>query len=117
MFMVMSLDEALEQVRQLNASLRRIAEKDQEQEVLGMAIPVVDAVLAEGRAHLPEGDPILRAIRDVVSPESVELGEPVRVLEVLLVIEQLEARLSSIQRERMGPMSFSTGPSIFERDF
>jgi hypothetical protein len=115
--MAMSLDEVLEQVRQLNASLRRIADKDQEQEVLGMAIPVVDAVLAEGRTHLPEGDSILGAIRDVMSPESVEIGEPVRVLEVLLVVEQLEARLSSIQRANMEPLSFSVEPSVFDRDF
>jgi hypothetical protein len=98
--MCVDLNEALQQVRQLSASLRRIADKDQEQEVLGMAVPVVDVAIREARQHLPEGERLLEAVHEVMSPENIVAGEPVRVLEVLLVVEQLESRLTTIQQGR-----------------
>jgi hypothetical protein len=80
-------------------------DRDPEQEVLGFAVPVVDAVLAEGRSALPEGDPLIAAIGDVMSAESIGAGEPVRAMEVLLVLEQLEARLGYLRSQEMGPLT------------
>lgn len=39
-----------------------------------MAVPVLEAVLTQGRSWLPEGDPLVAAIRDVISPEQIEAG-------------------------------------------
>jgi hypothetical protein len=110
----LDIRDALAQVRQLSESLRRINEKDPEQEVLGMAIPVVDAVLQAAREHLSVGDPLLAAVRDVMSPETVTHGEPVRVLEVLLVVEQLQIRLSRIASDTDEPLRITREPGPFD---
>lgn len=76
----------------LYRDLQRIAERDPEQEVRGMAVPVLSACLDAFKAHAPD-DPIAAAIRDVLSPEAVAEGEPVRAVDVALVAGQLAAAL------------------------
>src|SRR5438270_9899747 len=72
----------------LTCDLRRLVERDPEQEVLGMALPVIDAVLAYARSVLP-GDPVVGAVGEVISADNIGLGEPMRAAELLLVASQL----------------------------
>lgn len=76
----------------LAKQLAAIVEKDNEQEVTGPAIPVVDAVVSSIRAKLPD-DAVVAVIRDVVSIEAIEEGEPVRALDLLVIVGQLQAAL------------------------
>lgn len=80
-----------------------------------MALPVLDAVIAAAREHVPSGDPILSVIQDVISAESVGAGEPIRAIDALLVVDQLTAIL---ERQRP-PMDMGGGETIFplDRDF
>lgn len=57
-----------------------------------MAVPVLDAVLTEAKAALG-GDPVVAVMRDVISPETIEAGEPIRALDALIVARQLHAAL------------------------
>lgn len=79
--------------RQLTAligTLRSLVERDPEQEVMGIALPVLDAVVGEVRKLFPE-DPLVQATIEVISPEQIALGEPIRAADALLVAEQLKA--------------------------
>jgi hypothetical protein len=69
-----------------------VAERDPEQEVRDMAVPVLVACLQAFREHVPD-DPIVSAIHAVVSPEAVTEGEPVRAVDAALVAGQLAAAL------------------------
>lgn len=76
----------------LVSSLRKLVERDPEQEVTGFALPVVDAVLSTVREKLP-GDPVANVMREVISVETLADGEPVRAADLLVVVEQLQAIL------------------------
>ncbi len=75
-------------------SLSILVERDPEQEVQGMALPVFDAVVEAVRAVKPD-DPVVEAVRGVISPEQIALGEPIRAADALLVAEQLDAAIGS----------------------
>ena len=113
----MNLEDAYQQVFALVEQLQLTVKKDQEQEVRGPAIAVVDRVLEQARGVLPPDDPIVSSIRDVVSPEAIEEGEPIRAIDLLLVVDQLKTRLRSLMDEQMGPMTISMEPGPFDRDF
>jgi hypothetical protein len=81
-------DECRRRLWQLRSTLKEYAERDPDQEVEGMALPVVDAVLAECRRFV-ENDPIVRTIEDVISPENVYRGEGIRAADMRIVVEQL----------------------------
>jgi hypothetical protein len=70
----------------LQTSLRLIVKKDSEQEVRGMAIPVLDAALGMVRQALGD-NPIVTAVGGVISVETIEAGEPLRASDVLLVVD------------------------------
>ncbi len=82
--------KARDRVIRLVSSLRTIVAKDPEQDVLGWAVPVVDAVIEEARGYLGD-DPVVAAMAGLVSPENIAVGEPVRAAEALILAEQLEA--------------------------
>lgn len=84
----MDAEQAKERLRWLIATLRDATQRDPEQEVQGIAIPVVDAVVAEAKKHV-EGDPVIDVVRDVISPEAIADGEPIRALDMLVVAQQL----------------------------
>lgn len=97
-------------------NLQQIAERDPEQEVQGMAVPVLEACLQTFRDQVPD-DPILTAIRDVVSPESVAEGQPARVVDAQLVAGQLAEALGREQGDA-GPVGVGpTGPNIMDMEF
>jgi hypothetical protein len=102
--------DAYDRISRLREDLRLIVERDQEQEVRGIAIPVLDAVLGAARSFLPPGDPIVSAVRDVISPEVIADGEPVRAIDAFIVATQLEQALY------IPPASWSTvyAPSMFQ---
>jgi hypothetical protein len=62
-------------------TLQRIVDKNQEQEVRGIALPVVDAVLTAARKHLPSDDPVLDAIAGLVTPAAIAESEPIRAVD------------------------------------
>jgi hypothetical protein len=88
----MNRDDARQRAWMLFRGLEKIAERDPEQEVRGMAVPVLDACLQAFREFVPQ-DPIVSSIRAVVSPEAVAEGEPVRAVDAALVAGQLALAL------------------------
>ncbi len=81
-------------------SLQQIVNRDPEQEVQGIALPVLDAVLESVRDVLPN-DQVVRAMRGVISVEQIESGEPVRAIDALLVAQQLDTICSTEMTPRM----------------
>ena len=67
--------------------------KDPEQEIHGVALVTIDAVLDAGREFVP-GHTIISRLRDVISPEAVEAGDPIRVVDVVPAIGQIVTALS-----------------------
>jgi hypothetical protein len=57
-----------------------------------MALPALDAALSQARDLLPNS-PVLAQIADVISPEAIEAGEPVRAVDALLVVDIIFAAL------------------------
>lgn len=111
----MTRDEARKRAWMLFRSLEQVAQRDPEQEVRGMAVPVLDACLQAFKEHVPD-DPIVRAIREVLSPEAVADGEPVRAVDAALVAGQLAAALGpekTVAMPRSARVSSPDLPSHF----
>lgn len=89
----MDINMARKQVSQLHLTLERMNKTDPEQEVRGIAVPVMDAIIASAKEFVAD-DPIVVTIRDVISPESLD-DEHVRVFDALIVVGAL--------REALGP--------------
>ncbi len=83
---------AKSRVLALIESLETATQRDPEQEVQGMALPVLDAAIADIKAAMPD-DPVVAAVEGVISPASVERGEPIRAVDALLVVKQLDAAI------------------------
>ncbi len=75
-------------LRELKGSLEKATERDPEQEVQGIALPVLDAVLVYARDLLPDHR-VISQIDDVVSVTTVETAEPIRAVDALLVVNVL----------------------------
>jgi hypothetical protein len=105
----MNIQEAREAVLRLRIDLDQIVRRDQEQEVQAFALPVIDAVLASAREHVLPGDPVLAALSDLISPETIERGEPIRALEAFLVTDQL---LEALKRADPWPTKMSFGDAL-----
>ena len=84
--------KAKERVVALIHTLETMTKRDPEQEVQGIALPVLDAALEDVKAALP-GDPVVAAVAGIISPETIEAGEPIRAVDALLVAEQLNAAI------------------------
>src|SRR5438105_2274014 len=91
----MDLEDARFRVRSLRDRLKEITERDPEQEVRGIALPVVDSVLSEGRKHIKSDDSVVEAISGLITPQSIAEGEPVRAVDALLVVDQLLESLNT----------------------
>ena len=79
-------------ITSLIETLEQVVQRDPEQEVQGMAIPVLDACLEDVKAVLP-GDPVVAAVAAVISPDAIAAGDPIRAVDVLLVAKQLDAAI------------------------
>lgn len=80
------------QIKALINSLTLLIQRDPEQEVQDMALPVLDAVLEAARKLLPH-DPVVQATSGVITPERIISGDVVRAADALVVAMQLEAAL------------------------
>jgi hypothetical protein len=86
--------EAKRQITALVETLTVMTTRDPEQEVQGIALPVLDAVIETVRQVRPD-DPVVQAVRGVISVEQIESGEPIRAADALLVAKQLDAAIGS----------------------
>jgi hypothetical protein len=84
--------EAYRKVDELVRTLRRLTERDPDQEVQGIAVPVLDAVIALARTCVPD-DPVVSRMEDAVSPRLVIEDDPVRAADALVAAEQLRVAL------------------------
>lgn len=89
----MNLEQARSSIEQLYKDLAVIVEQDQEQDVLGIALPVLDAVLSGVRPLIPAGHPVLDRLHDLISVETITAGEPIRATDAKLVVGQVRAAL------------------------
>jgi hypothetical protein len=83
---------AKRQIVSLVETLETLTKRDPEQEVQSIALPVLDAVIESVREVLPD-NPVVAAVRGILSPEQIALGEPIRAADALLVAKQLDAAL------------------------
>ncbi|MEV6281012.1 hypothetical protein [Nocardia sp. NPDC051832] len=83
------MDKKLAQERAwaLYEDLKRISDRDPEQEVRGIAVPVIDAVLVACKEFV-QGDPAVEAIDGLITAENVEDGS-LRAVDACLVVHQL----------------------------
>lgn len=97
----------------LRDELRSIAARDPEQEVRGHALATLDAVIRAARHHLPPGHPVIDQAGEVISPEAVVEGEPIRAVDMLLVVTALEGALpnasSTSRRDPSSPAGADPG--------
>ncbi|TDX04034.1 hypothetical protein [Kribbella sp. VKM Ac-2566] len=63
---------------------------DPEQEVQGIAIPVLDAALGAIKAARPN-DAVVREVVELVSADVIGAGDSIRAADMLLVAQQLDA--------------------------
>jgi hypothetical protein len=84
--------DARRRIEALIETLRRLTDRDPEQEVQGIAVPVLDAVIESVRDDL-DGDPVMAKVRSVISVEQIHSGEPIRAADALLVAEQIDAAI------------------------
>jgi hypothetical protein len=88
--MTISKEGAQCRAEQLYTDLSRIAERDPEQEVRGIALPVLDACITALREVIAD-DPVISRMPDPYSTESIAAGEPVRAVDALVVLGQIIA--------------------------
>jgi hypothetical protein len=85
--------KAKEQVEALINILQVLHEKDAEQEVRGIAVPVFDAVLEEIKDAIGKENRVVQSVAGIISPEMIEEGEPIRVADALMVARLLDAEI------------------------
>jgi len=68
-------------IKNLRSSLQHM-KRDPEQEVRGIALPVLGAVIEFARSALPD-DSVVAEIRDIVSAEQIASGDPIRAVDAL----------------------------------
>ncbi|HEY5986254.1 MAG TPA: hypothetical protein VIV12_07760 [Streptosporangiaceae bacterium] len=100
------------QILALIGTLEALTNQDPEQEVQGIAVPVLDAVIESVRAAVPD-DHVATAARGALSPEQIALGEPIRAADALLVAKQLDAAIGPYPL----PTDTSSSPGWQDREF
>ena len=86
--------DAQKRAKRLYRDLKQIVERDPEQEVQGIALPVLDACLSAIRSVAAD-DPVLSTVQDVISAETIANGDPVRAVDALVVVGQVIAVIGS----------------------
>jgi hypothetical protein len=86
----------VEQARRLLTTLRTdlvaMVAQDPEQEVRGLAVPAVDAALSAVRPLIANTN-VMAKVADVISPDTIEQGEPVRAIDLRVVVNLMLAEL------------------------
>jgi hypothetical protein len=83
---------AWRKVDTLVKTLAELVERDPEQEVEGIALPVLAEVIELARSFVAD-DPVVGKVQDVVSPDFIAAGMPIRAADALLVATQLRTAL------------------------
>jgi hypothetical protein len=84
--------EANRRLRGLRDSLQVLISRDPEQEVQGIAVPVVAAALNDIKTAKPH-DPVVQSVVDLFSAEQIGTGDPIRAADLLVVVDQLAAAI------------------------
>ena len=84
--------EAKERVEALIESLETLIRRDPEQEVQGIAIPVLDATLEAIKEAKPD-DRVVLSLVDLMSADFIGSGEPIRAADMLVIAKQLDAAI------------------------
>ena len=88
------LHELVAHLRHLYADLSAVIQRDPEQEILGLALAVIDQVMsAAARLLQCQGSVLAGVATELISPATIEAGEPVRAVDAWLVVGQLLAAL------------------------
>lgn len=106
--MAMTKRQAYDRVKGLREQLEKIVARDAEQEVQGLALPVVDAAFEAARQFLADDDPLARVATEVVSVDMIESGEPLRAVDALVVAGQLESALFEMPRASVSTIARAT---------
>jgi len=85
-------------VTRLHTQFGSIVARDQEQEARGIAVPVIDAVIATARENMLLDNPVLAALPDLISPEALAAGEPIRAIDAYIALGQIEEALNRAMR-------------------
>jgi hypothetical protein len=96
------LVDAIRRVRSLRSDLRDATQRDLDREIRGPAIQEADAVLGAARPLIPDDDPVLDRLADVIPAEGVEAVEPVRAFDLLVVVDQVYQALDAEERRTPG---------------
>ena len=110
----MDRDEARVRAWALYRQLDKITERDAEQEVTGIAVPIIDALLMACRAYVPD-DPVAQAVDGLMTPEAVE-DRQLRALDAALVIQQLALALGP-EKKMPSPRSLGGGSRDWSQGF
>jgi hypothetical protein len=84
--------DAKRRVEALIESLEVLTKRDPEQEVQGIALPVLDAALEAIKQAKPD-DPVVRSLVELMSADFIGAGEPIRAADMLVVAKQLDAAI------------------------
>jgi|CXWK01.1.fsa_nt_gi hypothetical protein len=90
------------QLAQLTADLHRLVDGDAEQEVEQPALGLIDAVLAEAKERLPMQNSLREHLIDLISPEMIEMGKPLRAAEALVIVGQISAAVTAFAESDRG---------------
>jgi hypothetical protein len=85
--------EAKRRVVALIETLEPMVKRDPEQEIRGVAVPVLEATIEVLKSALPD-DPVVTAVIGAYAHE-IETGEPVRAVDALLVARQIDAAIGA----------------------
>lgn len=94
--------KAKDRVEALIETLTMLTNRDPDQEVSGIAVPVLDAVLDAIKDDIGRDNPVVQSVAGIISPEMIESGEPLRAADALLCAKALDAEIG--HRPRPGPM-------------
>ena len=92
-FVDMDQYEAFARSQALYDDLSKIVDRDPEQEIQSIAIPVLDALLTACRDFVPE-DPVVESIKGLMTPEAAAT-DSLRAVDAMLVVNQLTHALKS----------------------
>ena len=85
------------QLRQLYNDLLLVIQRDPEQEILGVALPLVDSIVAAARCALAStSGPIADATVELISHSTIHDAVPIRALDAWVVVGQLLAAISHV---------------------
>lgn len=85
-------DEAKRRVSALIETLETLIARDPEQEVQGIAVPVLSATLEEIKSARPQ-DKVVASLVDLMSADFIGMGEPIRAADMLVIAKQLDAAI------------------------